>query len=132
MASYPETAHAYAYGDGYTLAKGHSGGHDGICALIQNSGGDFNFCRDGDLFHLWDLNSDGKSLGARWTTSNGHSGLCRWTGGAGNAGDCKYGFPESVTVTMWAGLCNQTATVNCQSWSQYTNKTTSVSLKAGS
>jgi hypothetical protein len=124
-------ASAYSYGDGYTYASKHLGGHDGGCMMARNGGGEMYFCRDGDIFHLWDLNSDGKSVGARWTTSNGHSGLCRWAGGAGSAGDCNYDFPENVTVTFWAGLCNITSTVNCQSWSQYTNKTGSSSISAG-
>lgn len=102
---------AYSYGDGYALAAKHGSGHSGLCAVRQQTGGESYFCLNGDLFHVMDLASDGKSVGVRWITSNGHSGLCRFAGGAGYAGDCKYDFPESVTVTFWGGLCNRTAAV---------------------
>jgi hypothetical protein len=129
-------AQAYYYGDGYESATEHGGGHSGTCALLQWPGSEgiaseIFFCRYGDLFHIWDLDSDGKSVGAKWSTSNGHAGLCRFSGGSGDAGDCNYDFPENVTVTFYGGLCNQTATVDCHSWSQYTDKTGPASITAG-
>lgn len=118
-------ASGYSYGTGYKAAKNHSGGHSGTCVLLHpvSKSSSAYFCRRGDVFHLWDLDSDGRSLGVRWS-ANGRTGLCRFAGGFSKAGDCNYDFPEGTPVSFHAGVCNQTRTVNRRTWSQYTNRTT--------
>ena len=116
---------AYSYGSGYRLANPDSGGHSGPCVLVHPVGkaSSTYFCKNGDLFHLWDLDSDSRSVGVKWY-ANGHSGLCRFAAGSPNTGDCRYDFPEGTPVSFYAGVCNRTSTVDCRSWSQYTNRTT--------
>lgn len=121
-----------AYADGYDVATNHYGGHDGVCgAIIIYGHAETYFCQDGDVFHLFDYDNDGKSVGVKWRTSTGRSGLCRWAGGSGSAGDCNYNFYENAEVTFSAGLCNATATVDCRTWDDYTNKEGPYSLRAG-
>jgi hypothetical protein len=122
-----------AHADGYDVAKEHGPfGHDGPCRLIQvNAAAEVSFCQPGDVFHLWDMDNDGKSVGVKWHTSYGRSGLCRWAGGAPDMGDCNYDFRENTTVTFSAGLCNQTATVDCRTWDDYTAKHGPTSISTG-
>jgi hypothetical protein len=83
-----------AHADGYDVAQKHGlfqGGHDGPCKQIftDNSNGKATFCGPGDVFHIDDLDSDGRSVGVKWDVSYGtRSGLCRWAGGYPDSGDC--------------------------------------------
>lgn len=123
-----------AYADGYQLAKKHSGGHSGPCKFVRNNRAgisEYYFCSYGDLFHLYDLDQDGHSIGTKWRTSNGQRGLCRYAGGAPGAGDCNLEFPESATVTFSIGRCNVTASNDCRQWSDFVSKAGPYTASAG-
>lgn len=98
---------------------------------VDESYGKGCYDASGDIFWVWDQQSDAQSVAVIWSAA-GRQGICRHTGGASgtdywNKRQCNKNLPEGHTVTFRIGRCDARPGVDCKHPSDYTNKSATVS-----